>query len=150
MSHFPDTSFLCALYRTQDNSPLADRWMKAHLGPLMVSSLVLLEFHQSVRLQIRLNENDLTKGFGRLEGEQMLRDLQGDLGGAIIAVVPVDWADVHHVAEGRSGKHTLQSGNRLGDILHAATALHLGVREFLTFNAYQKKMAEAEGLLVTV
>jgi predicted nucleic acid-binding protein len=36
------------------------------------------------------------------------------------------------------------------DILHVATALHLGATEFLTFDANQKELAEAEGLVVRV
>ena len=46
--------------------------------------------------------------------------------------------------------HTLTSGHRLADILHVATALHLGVSEFLTFDGNQKKLAEAEGLAMPV
>jgi len=34
------------------------------------------------------------------------------------------------------------------DILHVATAIELGAKEFLTFDTDQKKLAEAEGLLV--
>ena len=34
------------------------------------------------------------------------------------------------------------------DILHVATALELGVQEFLTFDANQKTLAEAEGFVV--
>jgi predicted nucleic acid-binding protein len=39
-------------------------------------------------------------------------------------------------------------GHRLADILHVATALHLGVAELLTFDGPQKAMAETEGLTV--
>ena len=68
MRCFPDTSFLSALYRTQVNSPLADQFMAGLSGPLGVSSLLLLEFRQSVRLQIWLHLNDGSKGFGQTEG----------------------------------------------------------------------------------
>jgi predicted nucleic acid-binding protein len=44
--------------------------------------------------------------------------------------------------------HTLADGHRLADILHVATALHLGAMEFLTFDSNQKKLAEREGLVV--
>ena len=37
---------------------------------------------------------------------------------------------------------------RFADILHVATALHLGATEFFTFDANQKKLAEAAGLKV--
>ena len=36
------------------------------------------------------------------------------------------------------------------DILNVATALELGAREFLTFDENQKRLAEAEGLVVPI
>lgn len=150
MSCFPDTSFLCALYRTQINSPQADHFMVGLSGTLGVSSLLLLEFRQSVRLQMRLHLNDRTKGFTQAEGHQMLNDLQIDLNAGLLTTIPVDWSAVHQRAEALSNAHTLTAGHRLADILHVATALHLGVSEFLTFDGNQKKLAEAEGLVVPI
>lgn len=138
MKCFPDTSFLCALYRTQDNSLEADQYMAGLSGTLGVSSLLLLEFRQSVRLQIRLHLNDRTKGFSKSEGQQMLNDLQIDLNVGLLMMTPVDWSAVHQRSEALSSSHTLGNGHRLVDILHVATALHLGVREFLTFDSKQK------------
>ena len=80
----------------------------------------------------------------------MLNDLQIDLNSGILSTIPVDWSAVHQRAEALSSAHTLTSGHRLADILHVATALHLGVTEFLTFDGNQKKLAEAEGLIVPV
>jgi predicted nucleic acid-binding protein len=34
------------------------------------------------------------------------------------------------------------------DILHVATAVELGAKEFLTFDGNQRKLAEAEGMIV--
>jgi predicted nucleic acid-binding protein len=148
MSRFPDTSFLCALYRQQANSPKAIATMRAMTGPLDVSSLLLLEFRQSVRLQICLHTHDGTKGFSKTEGAGMLRDLQSDVAGGVLQVTAVDWADVHRLAEQLSAKYTEANGHRLVDILHVATALHLGMAEFLSFDDRQKSLAEAEGLVV--
>lgn len=150
MSCFPDTSFLCALYRTQVNSPRADAFMAGLSGALPVSSLLLLEFRQSVRLQIWLHSNDHRKGYAKVEGQQMLNDLQIDLNVGLLATTPVDWPAVHQRAEALSSAYTLAGGHRMADILHIATALQLGALEFLTFDANQKKLAEAEGLLVPV
>ena len=150
MSCFPDTSFLCALYRTQVNSPNADQYMAELSGSLKVSSLLLLEFRQSVRLQMGLRLNDRSKGFAQTEGKQMLNDLQIDLNAGLLTTTPVDWPAVHQRAEALSSAHTLAGGHRLADILHVATALHLGAGEFLTFDTNQKKLAEAEGLMVPV
>jgi hypothetical protein len=39
--------------------------MAGRCGPLPVSSLLLLEFRQSLRLHVRLRSKDETKGFTR-------------------------------------------------------------------------------------
>lgn len=150
MNCFPDTSFLCAIYRTQDNSLQADAILSGFRSTLPVSSLLLLELRQSIRFQNRLFSLDRDKGFPPAEGSRMLRDLQSDLASGVLEVVTVDWADVHRIAEELSHKYTAQGGHRLADILHVATALHLGSPAFLTFDANQKKLAEAEGMSVPV
>jgi predicted nucleic acid-binding protein len=150
MSVFPDTSFLCSLYRRQDNSPQAIAYLEKHAGPLSVSSFLLLEFRQSLRVQARLHEHDRKKGFMRTEAQLMLRHLQSDLANEVIQMVSVDWSAVHQQAEALSARHTESGGHRLADIVHVATALHLGAEEFLTFDANQKRLAVAEGLKVRV
>ena len=47
MTCYPDTSFLCALYRLQENSPQAAAYFAAMAGPLEVTTLLLYEFRQS-------------------------------------------------------------------------------------------------------
>jgi predicted nucleic acid-binding protein len=42
----------------------------------------------------------------------------------------------------------MSGGHRSLDILHVATALHLGALEFLTFDTNQRKLAAAEKLKV--
>jgi predicted nucleic acid-binding protein len=150
MSAFPDTSFLCAVYRTQTHSGRADVVMDARSEPLAVSSLLLLEFRQSLRFQARLHEHERSKGFARTEAQLMLRHLESDLATRVLQMVAVDWSDVHQRAEALSARYTESGGHRLADILHVATALHLGAEEFLTFDANQKKLAVAEGLKVRV
>jgi predicted nucleic acid-binding protein len=54
----------------------------------------------------------------------------------------------HRLAETLSKRHTMTGGHRSLDVLHVATALHLGAREFLTFDANQRKLATAEKLKV--
>jgi molecular chaperone DnaK (HSP70) len=52
------------------------------------------------------------------------------------------------IAERLSPRHTGAHGHRAFDVLHVATALHLGAREFLTFDVNQRKLAAAEKLKV--
>ncbi len=80
----------------------------------------------------------------------MLRHLQTDLATHVLQMVSVDWSDVHQRAEALSARFTESGGHRLVDIMHVATALHLGAEEFLTFDANQKRLAVAQGLKVRV
>jgi predicted nucleic acid-binding protein len=146
MTAFPDTSFLYAVYRSRDNSAVADRYIAAFRGAFGLSGL--LEFRQSIRFQVWLNSIDKSKGFPRHESVRMLADFQSDLASNLWAILPVDWPEVHKQAEALSSEHTLKAGHRLVDILHVATAIHLGAREFLTFDGRQKLLAEDQGLVV--
>jgi predicted nucleic acid-binding protein len=140
---FPDTSFLCALYRLQDNSLEGAAYFETMPEALCVSGLLLYEFRQSVRFQVWLYRKDKSKGYSEAECNQALADLQSDLDAGVVAIVNVDWLDVHSRAEEISKNHTTPNGHRSLDILHIATALHLGAKEFLTFDSNQRKLATA-------
>ena len=148
MSIYLDTSLLCSFYRKQHSTPRALELVNAYPGPLPVSTLLLLEFRQSVRFQMRLFGKDRSKGFSKNEGAAMLGLLQSDLANGVLAMVSPDWADVHRIAESLSFKYTETEGHRFADILHVATAIHLGAQQFFTFDVNQKRLAEAEGMTV--
>lgn len=148
MHWFADTSFLCALYRDQDNSAVADGVVTAMEVEIVVSSLVLWEFRQSARFQVFRHHSDRTKGFSKGEADRMLGALSANLGVGALILESVDWPDVHSLAEQLSAKYTMTGGHRPLDILHVATAKHLKLEQFLTFDANQKKLAEAEGFAV--
>ena len=148
MIAFPDTSFLCAFYRRQDNSPAAAAHFKAMPEALHVSGLLLYEFRQSVRFQVWLHARDKNKGYPQADCDRALADLQTDLDTGAVVVVTADWPDVHRLAETLSKRHTIAGGHRALTCSMWRTALHLGAREFLTFDANQRKLAAAEKLKV--
>jgi predicted nucleic acid-binding protein len=115
---------------------------------LHVTALLLYEFRQSVRFQVWLHGRDKSKGYPQADCDRALADLQTDLDTGAVVVVTADWADVCRLAETLSKRHTIAGGHRSLDVLHVATALHLGAREFLTFDANQRKLAAAEKLKV--
>jgi predicted nucleic acid-binding protein len=145
---FPDTSFLCALYVRQNNSPAAAAHFNSMPEPLHVSGLLLYEFRQSVRFQIWLHARDKNKGYPQNIGEAALAKFQANMEAGAIVNIAADWPDVHRLAETLSKRHTIAGGHRGFDVLHVATALHLGAREFLTFDLNQRKLAAAEKLKV--
>lgn len=146
MIAYPDTSFLCAIYRLQSNSPEAADHFARMPEPLHVASPLLYEFRQSMRWQAWLHGQDASKGFDRVTAQAALSDLMANIAAGAVVVVPVDWPDVVGIAERLSAQHTWNQGHRGCDLLHVATALHLGAAEFLTFDIRQKRLAEKEGL----
>ena len=149
MNAFADTSLLCALYREQDNSPDADRFMQRESAPVHVSSLVLFEFRQSLRLQAFRFSKDRTQGFSKTEAHRMLETLQANIVAGRLMIPPIeDWAKVYSIAEELSAQHTMQGGHRSFDVLHVATALHLKSGRFMTFDIRQAALAKAAGLKV--
>lgn len=148
MSHFPDTSFLCALYREQANSPAARHWYDGLPGCMEISPAVAFEFRQSIRLQVFLNARDRTKGFGPKEARHMFDALEADISLGAVAVVSADWPAVLVIAERVSEGYTVQGGHRSWDVLHVATALHHGARTLLSFDGRQRILATANGLAV--
>lgn len=150
MTAYPDTSFLCAIYREQDHSPAADAWLEANPGPLPATALLEFEFLQSIELQVWLHGQDRTKGFGRREAALMRRDWEQDLATGAVKLMPCELSDVLRFAARLSEQHTAGGGHRTLDVLHVATAVHLGLREFLTFDRRQRALAKAAGLKVAV
>ena len=148
MIAFPDTSFLCALYRRQHDSPRAAAYFKVMPEALHVTGLLLYEFRQSVRFQVWLHAREKTRGYAQSVADVALAKLQSNLDTGAVVMVAADWPDVHRLAETLSKRHTIAGGHRSLDVLHVATALHLGAREFLTFDTNQRKLAAAEKLKV--
>jgi predicted nucleic acid-binding protein len=148
MNAFADTSFLFALYRQQENSLAADAFLEKAREPVHVSSLVLFEFRQSARFQVFRFSKDRTQGFSKREAQLMLAVLEENIASGGVAIVPVDWKEVHSTAEQLSSRYTTTGGHRALDILHLATAIHLKVPQFLTFDKNQSALTNAAGLEV--
>lgn len=148
MTAFPDTSYLFALYRAQDDSAAARAHYAAMIEPLTISSLLAFEFRQSMRFQAWLHTRDARKGVPAREAKQSLADLDANLASGALDVATVDWADVHRIGERLSATYTKANGHRAMDVLHVATALHLGAENLLSFDGNQRKLAKAEGLRV--
>ncbi len=147
---YPDTSFLCALYIPQSTSARAIAFAESLSAPLASTSLLFYEFRQSTQFQVFRHTNDRNLGYPLNIAQSALAALQSDVKAGLYRHAAVDWADVHQIAERLAFQHTAKSGHRSFDVLHIATALHLGVTEFLTFDANQKKLAKAEGMKVPV
>lgn len=150
MIAFADTSLLCSLFRIQDNSPEGRALAAASTRPLGISSLVVFEFRQSARLQVFRFSHDRKQGYSESELNAMLVKLDQNIADGALKILPVEWPDVHSLAERLSARHTPAGGHRTLDVLHVATALQCGAAEFLTLDANQATLAHLAGLKVTM
>ena len=148
MKAYPDTSFLCSVYREQVHSPKADAYRAQMTEPLYFTSLLEFEFIQAIRLQVWLHKNDRTRGYSKKEADQMIADWETDIASGINRLVPNDADAVLRLARTYSLSHTAGGGHRTLDILHVATAIHLRAEEFLSFDDRQRTLAREVGLNV--
>ncbi len=148
MIAYPDTSFLCSLYREQDHSPHADAYKAAMSEPLHFTNLLEFEFIQAIRLQVWLHAANWKKGYSEREADQMIADWERDVATGLNLLIPCDMDAVLRLARTFSLKHTGAGVHRTLDVLHVATAVHLGAEEFLTFDDRQRALAAHAGLRV--
>ncbi len=146
MENFAETSFLCAIYRFQDNSAAAAKMFASLPHGTPLSPLVIFEFKNSLRLQVALFKVDRGKGFPERIAEKARADFHSDLDGGFWKVAPLDWPLMLAEAEKLSALHTAKGLHRAMDLLHVATARHLGCACFLTFDERQASLAKHAGL----
>ena len=148
MRAFPDTSFLCALYRQQTNSDRALAFVESRSESLPVSPLLRFEFVHGIRREVFRNSQDRNAGLTLSVASGVLHAFEDDFRLGRLVAVELDFTAVLHRATELSERHATAKGYRAFDTLHVATALSLGFNELLTFDAPQRSLAEAERITV--
>ena len=139
---YPDTSFLVSLYIDEEPTHLAKLYMQTTASPLPFTPFHRLEFRTALRMRAfrkKLTIADL---------QLALRKSDEDLLDNILLHTPMNWSDTLREAERLGEAHLTETGVRSGDLLHVASAVVLGAREFVTFDQRQTKLARRAGLKV--
>jgi predicted nucleic acid-binding protein len=137
-----DTSFLFSLYGSDVHSTKAVVWSVKNTRALYLNSLVHFEFGNELRF------SEFRQAVPAGAAVQYWAGFEAAIAhGRLIFATP-NLADVVDEAKRISSMRTLSGGYRGFDILHVAGALRMNATHFLTFDADQKKLAEAEGLIV--
>ena len=137
-----DTSFLFSVYGNDIHTPLALDWLRKKEAMIVISDLADYELSNALRFaefSKRLRVGDAAVFWAQYEADREVGRIRIEI---------CNLAALISEARRLSATHTLRSGNRAFDILHVAAGLHLKTKHFLTFDARQKKLAEAEGLVV--
>ncbi|MES2660063.1 MAG: hypothetical protein V4689_15685 [Verrucomicrobiota bacterium] len=116
--------------------------MKSQKKPLTLNSLGEYELGNALRFA------EFRKAIAPGEAALFWAQFETDRASGRLLIQVSNLAEIVDEAKRLSATHTLAGGHRGFDILHVAGALILGVGQFLTFDANQKKLAEAEGLVV--
>jgi predicted nucleic acid-binding protein len=142
MTTYADTAFLCSLHAPDAHTGRVVAWLQRPRAPLPFTGLHRLEFRNALRL--RVFRKEITPEQRELGIHAMLSDIAAD----VFTYAEPAWPEVLLEAERLSGGHSEAIGTRSLDILHVASALVLGARDFLTFDTRQGTLAKAAGLRV--
>ena len=140
MVAYADTSFLYSLYGHDANSAEARTMGNALKVPLAFTALQRHELRNAFRLAV------FRKAMTEERYEAVIAGVEADTKTGVLVETPVSWAKVYSEAEALSVAHTKTLGTRGFDILHVASAIALGTKNFLTFDARQKSLAVKAGL----
>jgi predicted nucleic acid-binding protein len=139
---YPDTSFLFSLYVTEGTSLLAEAYSQRLSEPIVFTPFHRLELRTAMRLRVFRNELSLDNL------RMALRENDEDVAEGILQHTPLVWADALREAERLGEAHLTEVEVRSGDLLHIASAILLGAREFVTFDQRQTALARRAGLKV--
>ena len=137
-----DTSLLAGLYLLETRSAEVRELVRTIRTPIILTPLQWHELRNTLRLAV------YRRRITRAEASALLATLENHVKAGTYEFLSPRWADVYSHAEQISAKHTADSGNRALDILHVASALAVGAREFYTFDLDQAVLARASGMRV--
>ena len=142
MTAYADTGFLCSLYAPDAHTHLAAARMTRQTLPLPIIWLHQLEFRNALRL--RVFRGEITPA----QRDASINALLADLAAGVLTHAEPPLVDLTTEAERQSALHSETLGTRSLDILHVASAIVLGLPDFLTFDHRQHALAKAAGLRV--
>ena len=142
MSVYADTSLLISYYILDSNSVSARGTINALTNPLLFTGLHRLEMRNAFALGVF--RHVLTAAQASAAWSDVERDLQSSR----LVPHPVNWAPVYRSAAQYAAAHSPTIGCRSLDVLHITLAKTLKVGELFTFDARQKALALALGMIV--
>lgn len=140
--HYVDSSALRQLYVHERRSADMSAWRFKHPGSLGVTRFTRAELVNSMAAAVY--RRDVT--VAQLQG--FLDDLADEFTDGRLHLVEVPWRVVLDQAADLSRQYSPRLGTRTLDVLHVSSAMELGARYFVSYDARQIKLAEACGLKV--
>jgi predicted nucleic acid-binding protein len=140
LSVYVDTSVAASLYVEDSHSSEAAAETAKSSKPLLLSSLGELELTNALHLAL------FRKEIRPADLSAALAAFRADRDSGIFAIEPMS-ETIYAEARRLSARWSATLGTRSLDILQVASAIVLEAEIFLTFDARQKKLAKAVGLI---
>jgi predicted nucleic acid-binding protein len=137
---YVDPSALLKLYIHERESAAMNAWRTRIGGALPITLHGRLEIANGISLAA------FRKAITAEAMADALLSFEEDLTEGRYTEIDVLWRATLRRAADISRTHTAKLGCRSLDVLHVATALELGLRDFVTFDDRQRQMARAVGL----
>lgn len=137
-----DTSALFSLYANDVHTARTVQWLTSQRQPISVTPLNEFELFNALRFA------EWRGVIAAGEAAVFWAQFEDDRAAGRLVRQACNLASVLDEAMRLSAAHTLSGGHRGFDILHAAAAIVMDAKQFLTFDRNQKWLAEAEGLSV--
>lgn len=141
---YADPSALLKLYVHEPESAAMGAWRRRTKGALPLTPHGRLELINGICLA------SFRRAISAEASSDALASLDEDVADDRYAQVDVLWRATLRRAVEISRRHTPTLGCRSLDVLHVATALELGLRDFVTFDRRQQQLARATGLRLVV
>ena len=142
MNSYYDTGILLKLYTAEPESEWVQGFIRLRKVQLWVTDLHVAECVSALRLKA------FRKECGEDEASAAIDLIKADLRSGVLQIVEVDWNHTWQECRLLSDQFASRTGARTMDALHVAAARLLGVKEFLTSDRRQAKLARAIGLKV--
>lgn len=139
---YADPSALRSVYIHDARSRAFCAWRSRIRGGLPLTLFGRAELVNSISLAV------FRKDISGQIGEAALRDLAEDVEEGRLSLCDLLWRQALDRSADLAQKHTPSLGTRTLDVLHVGSALALGCRRFVTYDARQAKLAAAAGLRV--
>ncbi len=140
MTYYYDTGVILKLYTEEKESDAVRAFVTGKKQAVPVTGLHLSECVSAFRLKCFRKECDES------DAAAAIMDIESDIGAGVLRRVSIDWDEAWSQCRVLSDAHAMTTGCRTLDVLHVACARQLGIREFVTTDERQLKLAKKAGL----
>ena len=142
MSRYYDTRILLKLYTEEPASDSVRKFVTSRKEAILFTSLHFSECVSALQLKCFRKECEAS------EAAAAILDIEADQASGVLRKTFIEWDEAWTECRNLSMAHAATTDCRTLDTLHVAFAKQLGVREFVTSDARQWKLAGKAGLRV--